>query len=34
VEMGRLQARIGLGSRLTAGLLAVAAGTMAIARYL
>jgi uncharacterized membrane protein len=33
-EMGRLQARIALGSRITAGLLAVAAGAMAVARYL
>ena len=33
-EMGRLQARMALGSRITAGLLAVAAGAMAVARYL
>jgi uncharacterized membrane protein len=33
-EMQRLQARATLGSRLTAGLLALAAGAMAIARYL
>ena len=33
-EMGRLQQRIALGSKLTAVLLAVAAGTMAVARYL
>lgn len=33
-EMGRLQGRIALGSRITAGLLAVAAGAMAVARYL
>jgi hypothetical protein len=32
--MGRLQARMALGSRVTAGLLAVAAGAMAVARYL
>lgn len=33
-EMGRLQARIRLGTRVAAGLLAVAAGAMAVARYL
>jgi uncharacterized membrane protein len=33
-EMQRLQRRAALGSRLTAGLLGVAAGAMAIARYL
>jgi uncharacterized membrane protein len=33
-EMQRLQARTALGSRVTAGLLAIAAGAMAIARYL
>jgi uncharacterized membrane protein len=33
-EIARLQARIGLGTRLTAALLAVAAGAMAVARYL
>lgn len=33
-EMGRLQARMAVGSRITAGLLAVAAGAMAVARYL
>jgi uncharacterized membrane protein len=33
-ELGRLQRRIGLGTRLAAALLAVAAGSMAIARYL
>ena len=33
-EMGRLQARIGLGSRIMAGLLAIAVGAMAAARYL
>jgi uncharacterized membrane protein len=33
-EMGKLQARLALGTRLAAGLLAVAAGAMAIARYL
>jgi uncharacterized membrane protein len=33
-EMGRLQARAALGSRATAGFLAVAVGAMAIARYL
>ena len=33
-EMGQLQARLALGSRVTAGLLAVAAGAMAVARYL
>jgi hypothetical protein len=33
-EMGRLQARMSLGARLAAGLLAVSAGAMAIARYL
>jgi uncharacterized membrane protein len=33
-EMGRLQSRMALGSRVTAGLLAVAAGAMAVARYL
>jgi hypothetical protein len=33
-EMGQLQARIRLGSRVAAGLLAVAAGAMAVARYL
>jgi uncharacterized membrane protein len=33
-EMQRLQARSALGSRVTAGLLAIAAGAMAIARYL
>jgi hypothetical protein len=33
-EMGRLQARIALGSKLTAMFLAIAAGSMAIARYL
>jgi hypothetical protein len=32
--MKRLQARAVLGSRVTAGLLVVAAGAMAIARYL
>jgi uncharacterized membrane protein len=33
-EMQRLQRRSALGGRLTAGLLAIAAGAMAIARYL
>jgi hypothetical protein len=33
-EIGQLQGRMLLGSRLVAGLLAVAATTMAIARYL
>jgi uncharacterized membrane protein len=33
-EMGRLQARMGLGTSLAAGFLAIAAGAMAIARYL
>lgn len=33
-EMARLQARSAVGSRLTAGLLAVAATAMAVARYL
>lgn len=33
-EMQRLQARTTLGSRVTAGFLAVAAGAMAVARYL
>jgi hypothetical protein len=33
-EMVRLQGRVALGTRLAAGLLAVAAGAMAIARYL
>jgi uncharacterized membrane protein len=33
-EMGRLQARIKMGTRVTAGLLAVATGAMAVARYL
>jgi hypothetical protein len=33
-ELERLQARVGLGSRVTAAFLAVAAGSMAIARYL
>jgi uncharacterized membrane protein len=33
-EMRRLQARAAVGSRVTAGLLAIAAGVMAIARYL
>jgi len=33
-EMGRLQARIALGTRLTALFLVIAAGLMAIARYL
>jgi hypothetical protein len=33
-EMGRLQRRSALGSWVTAGLLAIAAGAMAIARYL
>ncbi|HSJ75236.1 MAG TPA: hypothetical protein VK899_03485, partial [Gemmatimonadales bacterium] len=33
-EMGRLQARIALGAKLTAMFLAIAAGSMAIARYL
>lgn len=33
-EMKRLQGRAALGSRATAGLLAVAAGAMAVARYL
>jgi uncharacterized membrane protein len=33
-EMQRLQARAALGSRITAGFLAVAAGAMAVARYL
>jgi uncharacterized membrane protein len=33
-EMGRLQARMALGSRVTAGLLAVAVGAMAVSRYL
>jgi uncharacterized membrane protein len=33
-EMQRLQARAALGSRVTAGFLAVAAGAMAVARYL
>jgi hypothetical protein len=32
--MGRLQARMGLGTSLAAGFLAIAAGAMAIARYL
>ena len=33
-EMARLQQRIALGTRLSAGLLAIAASAMAIARYL
>jgi hypothetical protein len=33
-EMGRLQARIRNGTRLAAGCLAIAAGAMAVARYL
>ena len=33
-EMARLQARIGLGTRLAAGLLAIATAAMAVARYL
>jgi uncharacterized membrane protein len=33
-DMERLQGRMALGSRLTAGLLLIAAGAMAIARYL
>jgi uncharacterized membrane protein len=33
-EIARLQGRIGLGTRVTAGLLAVAAAAMAVARYL
>jgi hypothetical protein len=33
-EIGRLQGRIALGTRLSAGFLTVAAGAMAIARYL
>jgi hypothetical protein len=33
-EIGRLQARMALGTQVAAGLLAVAAGGMAIARYL
>jgi hypothetical protein len=33
-EIARLQARIGLGTRLAAALLVVAAGAMAVARYL
>jgi hypothetical protein len=33
-EMERLQGRMALGSRLTAGLLVISAGAMAIARYL
>jgi uncharacterized membrane protein len=33
VEISRLQARIGLGSRITAALLALSAGAMAIGRY-
>ena len=33
-ELGRLQARVALDTRLAAGFLAVAAGSMAIARYL
>jgi hypothetical protein len=33
-EISRLQARIGLGSRITAALLALSAGAMAIGRYL
>jgi|SRR4051794_22289249 hypothetical protein len=33
-EMGRLQGRIRTGTRLAAGCLAVAAGAMAVARYL
>jgi hypothetical protein len=33
-EIERLQGRMVLGSRLVAGFLAVAAGAMAIARYL
>jgi uncharacterized membrane protein len=33
-EMGRLQARIRLGTRVAAGLLAISAGAMAVARYL
>jgi uncharacterized membrane protein len=33
-EIGRLQARIALGTRLAAGLLGVAAAAMAVARYL
>lgn len=33
-ELGRLQARVGLGTRVQAALLAIAAGSMAIARYL
>lgn len=33
-EMGRLQAQIRLGTRVAASLLAIAAGAMAVARYL
>jgi uncharacterized membrane protein len=33
-EMGRLQAHISTGTRVTAGLLAVATGAMAVGRYL
>jgi uncharacterized membrane protein len=33
-EMARLQARMAVGSRVTAGLLVVAVGAMAVARYL
>jgi hypothetical protein len=33
-EMGQLQARMRLGTRVAAGLLAVATGAMAVARYL
>jgi uncharacterized membrane protein len=33
-ELARLQARAGLGTKLSAGFLAIAAGSMAIARYL
>jgi uncharacterized membrane protein len=33
-EMGRLQARIGVGTRIAAGLLALAASAMAAGRYL
>jgi uncharacterized membrane protein len=33
-EMGRLQDRIGLGTKVTALFLAIAAGSMAVARYL
>jgi hypothetical protein len=33
-EMGRLQQRLALGTRVSAGFLAIAAGAMAIARYL